>query len=165
MRGAPFFVALALAACAGPVSPPPAPVLATVDRGLSARGSSSFILRTEAPGIFGPVEVAGIPCTLQAPGFRARFTSPAELRVPELGRRQPEARVTCTRDGRSQSLTLEPVNLTRAAEQSRAMAEHRSDGRDFLGLGLVTTAIIGGLRLSRPSDVWGYRNATISFGD
>ena len=165
MRGAPFFGALALAACAAPVSAPPAPVVATADRGLAARGTSSFVLRTEAPGIFGMVEVAGIPCTLQAPGFRARFISPAEVSLPELGTHQPEARVTCTRDGRSQSLPLEPVNLTRAAEQSRAMAEHQSDGRDFLGLGLVTTAIIGGLRLTRPSDIWGYRDATISFGD
>ena len=165
MRGAPVLAALALAACAGPVHAPPAAVVATADRGLAARGSSSFVLRTEAPGLLRPVAQAGIPCRLQARGFHASFTSPAEITVPNLGRRQPEATVTCTHGGRRQSLALEPVNLTRAEEQSRAMAENQADSPGFPGLGLVTAAIVGGLRPSRPSDVWGYRNATLTFGD
>lgn len=164
MRSALATVALALAACAAPAPQAPAPVVATADRGLAARGTTSLAVRSQAPGLFGLAEVAGAACTLAAPGFRATFTTPATVEVPDLGARQPEAELTCTQGARSQSLRLAPVNLTAAAEQARAI-EGQSRNRDFLGIGMIATAMVGGLRRDRPGDAWGYRDATVIFGE
>ena len=165
MRGARLLAAvLLLAACATPAPPPPAPVAATTDRGLAARGTSSLTIRTQAPGLFGPTDAPGIPCTLQAPGFRAAFTTPATVAVPNLGPRQPEAVLTCTRDTRSQSLTLAPVNLTRSGELDRTL-DAQSRSRDFLGIGLIATAMVGGLRRDQAGDVWGYADTILTFDD
>lgn len=162
-RGAILIATLtALAACAAPAPRTPAPVVAAADRGLAARGTTSLAVRTQAPRVFGPAEVAGVACTLAAPGFRAAFTAPATVEVPNLGARQPEAVLTCIRGARTQSLTLAPANLTRAAEQVRAI-EGQSRRPDFLGIGLITTAMVGGLRRDRPTDVWGYPDATLVF--
>jgi hypothetical protein len=164
LRAALPAAALVLTACAAPAPPPPAPVTATTVRGLATRGTSDLTIRTQARGVFGAAEAPGIPCTLQAPGFRAAFTTPATVAVPNLGPRQPEAVLTCIRDTRSQSLTLPPVNLTRAAEQSGAL-DRQSRNRDFLGIGLIATAMVGGLRQDQSGDVWGYADTTLTFDD
>lgn len=147
----------ALAGCAAPV-PPPSPVVATLQPGVTARSTSSVTIRTQVPGLGGPAEVAGIACTLQARAFRASFTTPATLTVPDLGARQPPADLTCTRDGATRSLRLEPVNLTRSAELQR-----RADGlrNDVGGLGMIAVALVSGLRQDRATDRWGYRDATL----
>lgn len=158
----PLAAVLTLAACAAPELPALSSVTATTDRGLAARGTSSFTVSTRAPGVFGPAEVAGIPCTLEAPGFRAAFTTPATVAVPNLGARQPEAMLTCTRGNATQSLTLAPVNLTRAAETNRRL-QAQSGSRDLPGLSLIATAMVAGLRADRTGDVWGYADTTLRF--
>lgn len=160
----PLCAALALAACAAPAPPPPAPVIATTDRGLAARGTSSLSIRTQAQGVFGPTEAPGAVCTLQAPGFRAAFTTPATVEVPNLGPRQPEAVLSCSRDARSQSLTLPPVNLTRAADLNRRL-DAQSRNRDLMGIGLIATAMVSGLRQDQSADVWGYADTILTFDD
>jgi hypothetical protein len=154
--------ALTLTACAAPAPLAPAPVLATPDPGLAARGTSGLVVRAQVPGAFGPVEQAGIPCTLVARGFRAAFVTPARVEVPNLGARQPQATLTCTGDGQPRSLTLAPANLTASAEFDRSRQGLPPGGGAF-GLGLVTVAIVSGLRRDQPGDVWGYRDATVVF--
>jgi hypothetical protein len=165
-RRAPLAAGLILAACTAPApppAPPPAPVVATTDPGLSTRGTSTLSIRTQAPGLFGPAEVEGIACTLEARGFRATFTSPATIGVPNLGTRQPEAALTCTQGALTRSLMLPPVNLTRVEELNRRL-DRQSRNNDFLGIGLIATAMVGGLRRDQTGDVWGYADTTLILG-
>lgn len=97
------------------------------------RGQNTVQIRTHGQlndGGFG--EISGVPCLLDSGVYKATFTTPANLIVPDYGPNSPAVFVRCTRDATSGSVTANAVNMT--AQQRSASAA---------GTGLLGAIIIG----------------------
>lgn len=97
------------------------------------RGQNTVQIRTNgqlSDGGFG--EISGVPCILDSGIYKATFTTPANLIVPDYGPNSPALFVRCTTDTTSGSVTASIVNMT--AQQRNASAA---------GTGLLGAIIIG----------------------
>lgn len=97
------------------------------------RGQNTVQIRTQGKlndGGFG--EISGVPCILDSGVYKAAFTTPANLIVPDYGPNSPALFVRCTTDTTSGSITANVLNLT--AQQRNASAA---------GTGLLGAIIIG----------------------
>jgi len=168
MRIAPWSapVLLALAGCAAPAPVAESAVPYTATRALQARGETEVTIHAAHRVLGATRALSGIPCLLEADGFRAEFSAPARVRVPDLQDRTPPARVTCTRGTETARATLAAYNLTTATAH-RDSRQRMAGTRDFGGLGAITAALVTELRLSGRDpgrDVWTYPDTTVTFG-
>lgn len=67
-------------------------------------------------------EISGVPCTLDAGVYSAKFTTPANLIVPDYGPNSPAIFVRCAYDDQSGSITVNAFNATSQQRTSNAAA-------------------------------------------
>ena len=97
------------------------------------RGQNTVQVRT-----FGPLadggrgEISGVQCQLDSGVYKAAFTTPANVVVPDYGPNSPALFVRCTTPSTSGSVTSSVVNMT--AQQRNASAA---------GTGILGAIIIG----------------------
>lgn len=98
------------------------------------RGQNTVAVRTfgQASDSGGRTELSGVACSLDSGVYKATFTTPANIIVPDYGPSSPALFVRCTAEDRSGSVTANAVNLT--AQQRSASAA---------GAGLLGAIIIG----------------------
>jgi len=99
------------------------------------RGQETVNIRTRGTGESGGgnAEISGVPCELDAGLYSARFTTPANVVVPDYGPNSPAIFVRCTHpDGRSGSVTVDAFNFTAAQRSNSA-----------IGTGLLGAIVIG----------------------
>lgn len=97
------------------------------------RGQNTVQIRTNGElSDGGRGEISGVPCTLDSGVYKATFTTPANLIVPDYGPNSPALFVRCTTETTSGSVTASVVNMT--AQQRNASAA---------GTGLLGAIIIG----------------------
>ncbi|MFQ6553592.1 hypothetical protein AAD018_014740 [Aestuariibius insulae] len=118
------------------------------------RGQESVQVRTRAQledGSNG--ELTGVPCTLDSGVYTASFTTPANIIVPDYGPDSPALFVRCVHGEKSNSVTMQPVNLTAQARSASAA-----------GAGLVGAIVIGAVneaRRNNETDDFGYNPITV----
>jgi hypothetical protein len=118
------------------------------------RGQNTVQIRTNGQlndGGFG--EISGVPCLLDSGVYKATFTTPANLIVPDYGPNSPALFVRCTTDTTSGSVTAGVVNMT--AQQRNASAA---------GTGLLGAIIIGAVNEANRdnlNDDFGYNPVTV----
>jgi hypothetical protein len=98
-------------------------------------------------------EISGVPCTLDSGVYKAAFTTPANLVVPDYGPNSPALFVRCITDTTSGSVTASVVNMT--AQQRNASAA---------GTGLLGAIIIGAVNEANRdnlNDDFGYNAVTV----
>lgn len=150
-------VAALLAGCAAPEITT-APVAYTATKPLDAKGSTVIEVRSYKRANNSAQEVTGVPCTFQGDGFRSSFATPARVIAPNMQVRTPVAAVTCTYQGASRSVTLQPYNKTTANTVNGAMAAGAGAGV----LGVLVGAAVGGIQNAardENNDVWGYQDS------
>ena len=96
------------------------------------RGQNTVQIRTFGQSENGRGEMSGVACLLDSGVYKATFTTPANLIVPNYGPNSPALFVRCTTDTQSGSVTSSVVNMT--AQQRNASAA---------GTGLLGAIIIG----------------------
>ncbi len=80
----------------------------------------------------GRAEITGASCTLDSGLYTARFSTPANIGVPDYGPDSPSVFVRCEANGLSGSVTVDAFNLTAQQRSSNA-----------IGTGLLGAIIIG----------------------
>ncbi|UWQ18872.1 hypothetical protein [Jannaschia sp. M317] len=108
------------------------------------RGQETIPVRTRGKGPKGSAnaELTGVPCTLDAGVYSARFQTPANLIVPDYGPNSPAIFVRCEHpDGRSGSTTVSPYNFTAAQRSNSAV-----------GTGLLGAIVIGAVNAAARDD-------------
>ena len=121
---------------------------------LAFRGQNTVQIRTNGQlndGGFG--EISGVSCILDSGVYKATFTTPANLIVPDYGPNSPAVFVRCTTDTTSGSVTAGVVNMT--AQQRNASAA---------GTGLLGAIIIGAVNEANRdnlNDDFGYNPVTV----
>lgn len=133
-------------------------------KNLNAVGSSLITVRTKIKSGDKTSELLGAACNLQADGFSAKFTTPAKVVIPNLQERMPVANLTCTHDGKSKSVALEPLNKTVSEIHARGVSAGVNGG--LIGI------MVGGALAARETnrrdqskDIYGYIDQTITFGN
>lgn len=97
------------------------------------RGQNTVQVRTWGPSSDGGrTELTGVGCSLDSGVYTARFSTPANIIVPDYGPNSPALFIRCTTDSASGSVTANVVNLT--AQQRSASA---------VGTGLLGAIVIG----------------------
>lgn len=97
------------------------------------RGQNTVQIRTWGPlSEGGRGEISGVQCSLDSGIYKAVFTTPANLIVPDYGPNSPALFVRCTTPDTSGSITSSVVNMT--AQQRNASAA---------GTGLLGAIVIG----------------------
>lgn len=154
-----FLCAMAAMALSGCNPPPPAtPVDLTLTK--EARDMKGFAVtpvRTYVTKEGARSEVSGVPCTLSGSGFSGAFQSPAAVNVPVYGLRSRAIQTTCTYQGKAQTQTSAPFNVT----EQKAVAS--GSGGGLLGALVVAAAVSG--REDRESDEYGYAPIILTFND
>ncbi|WP_322894659.1 MULTISPECIES: hypothetical protein [unclassified Yoonia] len=97
------------------------------------RGQNTVSVRTWGDNEgSGRTELTGVPCTLDSGVYKAQFTTPANVIVPNYGPNSPALFVRCTTATQSGSVTANVLNMT-AQQRSQSAA----------GTGLLGAIIIG----------------------
>jgi len=139
-----------------------APIQYKATKQLNEKGVRDFTARTFALIEGVQKEVSGVPCNFVAPGFGAKFVTPAVVSTPDMGTRTPAGSLTCRYGGVDKLIIMRPINETVAQiEQSAANAG--------AGAGLVGV-IVSGISASNQKgrrdanlDQYGYPDAIVQF--
>lgn len=118
------------------------------------RGQNTVQVRTwgDTEGS-GRTELSGVSCNLDSGVYRAQFTTPANVIVPDYGPSSPALFVRCTTATQSGSVTASVVNMT-AQQRSQSAA----------GTGLLGAIIIGAVNEANRdnlNDDFGYNPITV----
>ena len=111
MRAFAVLGVIGLAGCVAPGSAPPGVQTVRAERVSAAQaplasGETQVVVRTFAAGPSGQ-ELSGVPCVAESPFFRAEFTSPARVLLPDFGAQSPSVSVTC-RSGTASGSAVAP---------------------------------------------------------
>lgn len=111
------------------------------------------------PGNGGTLPIKDGACTLSSDLLTAEFAASSVLRMPAFGPGTPPMTATCTYNDSVQTQTVEVINLTARAYQSRAV------GHMFFGFGLIGALATAGSADARDKtkDVWGYAPIRFTF--
>ncbi len=139
-----------------------APIQYVPTRNLNEKGVSDFTARTYLLSDGSRKELSGVPCEFAAPGFGARFVTPAVVSTPDMGPRTPTGSLTCTHNGEEKLVIMRPFNETVAEiEQSAASA-----GAGAGLIGVIVSGISASTQKSRRDatlDQYGYPDAFVEF--
>jgi hypothetical protein len=118
------------------------------------RGQNTVQIRTwgESEGS-ARSELTGVPCNLDSGVYKAQFTTPANVIVPNYGPSSPALFVRCTTESQSGSVTATVVNMT-AQQRSQSAA----------GTGLLGAIIIGAVNEANRdnlNDEFGYNPVVV----
>ena len=96
------------------------------------RGQDTVQVRTWGQGEKGRSELSGVPCILDSGVYTAKFSTPANVVVPDYGPNSPALFVRCETETQSGSATVNTVNVTNQQRQAGAA-----------GTGVLGAIIIG----------------------
>ncbi|MGV6811729.1 MAG: hypothetical protein ACWA47_05750 [Brevirhabdus sp.] len=106
------------------------------------RGQEVVQVRTRGKGESGSfTELSGVSCMLDSGLYSARFTSPANVVVPDYGPSSPAIFVRCVNGETSGSVTVNAFNATHAQNQSAAY-----------GTGVLGAIVIGAVAAANRDD-------------
>ncbi|WP_298858372.1 hypothetical protein [uncultured Sulfitobacter sp.] len=89
----------------------------------SFRGQETLPIRSAGVASDGQrKEISGVPCTLDAGVYSAKFTTPANLIVPDYGPNSPAIFIRCAYEDQSGSVTVNAFNATTQQRMSNAAA-------------------------------------------
>lgn len=87
------------------------------------RGQETLAIRSSGVASDGQrKEISGIPCTLDAGVYEAKFNTPANLIVPDYGPNSPAIFIRCEYQDQSGSITVNAFNATTQQRMSNAAA-------------------------------------------
>lgn len=87
------------------------------------RGQETLAIRSSGIASDGQrKEISGVPCSLDAGVYAAKFTTPANLIVPDYGPNSPALFVRCEHQDQSGSVTANAFNATTQQRMSNAAA-------------------------------------------
>ena len=158
---APLLITAALAGCTAPYEINQPPVSYTATEPLYELGKTSFTVRAVNATEGRSHEMSGIPCRFEGEGFYSTFTVPAVVIAPDMSRRTPPASVTCTFDGRSKTVVVEPRNDT-LNEISKSVEAGATAGAVGVIVG-GTVAAVQSVTRDESRDVYGYPDVEVVF--
>ena len=148
-----------LAGCVGAeITQPPVQYVAT--KKLNEKGVNDFTARTFVRTDGGIKELSGVPCEFAAPGFGAKFLTPAVVATPDMGPRTPTASITCKYNEKTKLEILKPVNLTITEIEQSANAAGAGAGL----IGVIVSGISASSQKSRRDanlDRYGYLDVVV----
>lgn len=142
------------------ITQPPVQYVAT--KQLNEKGVSDFTARSFITADGTRKEISGVPCSFKAPGFRAKFVTPAVVATPDMGPRTPTGSLTCTYNGAEKLVIMRPFNETLAQIDQSAYAAGAGAGL----LGVIVTGIAASNQKSRRDarlDQYGYPDTNVEF--
>ena len=76
------------------------------------------------------LELGGVPCRVNGPGYAADFVTPAAVQLPLFGNTAPQLVVTCRYEGEVQTKSLRARNISaeERREQQRRLLDDLQDG-------------------------------------
>lgn len=151
-------IALTLTACetAEQITTPPVNVTFTGNpRITQIAGYSTVTVRSQETNADGRmVEFRGAECEMQGSGFRASFTTPAVVNMPDAQSQTRPVTVTCRSGNRSVSTVAHPYNF----DSERNLAAGEGAGL----LGILVISVVDGMR-DQTHDSFAYEDIIVGF--